>query len=144
MQTGPPKLSPKITGYTLDVAGKAKASKGPRPKQGTHLLALRKAAGLTQDELADFLGVPQGNIAFWEWSHEPPRSNILPKMAAALGVRVEHLLAEAKTLPLAQRAGPIGEVQKVFEQVRKLPRKQQRKVIEIVSALVAQFHKLAS
>ncbi len=143
-QTGPPPLPLQITAYNADVARSAKPSKGPRPKQGAHLLALRKAAGLTQAELGAFLGVPQGNIAFWEWSHEPPRSSILPKMATALGVRLEALLVDAKPQPLARRAGPIGEVQKVFEQVRKLPRKQQRKVLEVVTALVTQLQKKAS
>ena len=140
----PPTSAPQIDSYNAGVAGRAKASKGPRPKQGAHLLALRKAAGLTQEELADFLGVPQGNIAFWEWSHEPPRSSILPKMAQALGVAMDALLVGHKGVPLARRSGPVGEVQKVFELVRRLPRKQQRKVIEIVTALVAQFEKKAS
>ncbi len=39
-----------------------------QPRQGAHLAALRKAAGLTQAELADAVGVPQTNIAFWEFS----------------------------------------------------------------------------
>jgi hypothetical protein len=41
-------------------------------------------------------------------------------------------------------SGPVGEVQKVFEEVKKLPRRQQRKVVEIVSALVAQYRRKAS
>lgn len=114
-------------------------SRGPRPKQGAHLLALRKAAGLTQTELADFLGVPQANIAFWEWSDKPPRSDLLPKMAKALGVRVEQLIIGAGSSALAARPGPVGEVQRAFEEVRRLPRRQQRKVIEMVFALVEQY-----
>jgi transcriptional regulator with XRE-family HTH domain len=35
------------------------------------VLALRKAAGLTQIELAKALDIPQANIAFWEWSDKP-------------------------------------------------------------------------
>jgi transcriptional regulator with XRE-family HTH domain len=47
---------------------------------------------LSQYELARYVGVPQANIAFWERSEKPPRSEVLPKMAEALGVSVEYLL----------------------------------------------------
>ena len=43
-------------------------------------------------ELASYVGVPQANIAFWERSEKPPRSEVLSKMAEALGVNVEDLL----------------------------------------------------
>lgn len=35
-----------------------------RPPQGVRLAELRKAAGLSQYELARYVGVPQPNIAF--------------------------------------------------------------------------------
>lgn len=44
----------------------------PRPKQGARLAALRRGAGLTQTELAQLVGEPQQNIAFWEQSEKPP------------------------------------------------------------------------
>lgn len=108
------------------------------------MLALRKAAGLTQIELAKFLDVPQANIAFWEWSEKPPRSDLLAKMAKAFSVRVEELIGNGAAQPIAKRKGPIGEVQRTFEEVTKLPRKQQRKVIEMVQALVEQYRRKAS
>jgi transcriptional regulator with XRE-family HTH domain len=104
---------------------------------------MRKAAGLTQIELAKFLDVPQANIAFWEWSDKPPRSDLLPKMAKALGVRVEDLVSAAGHA-ITKRKGPVGEVQRTFEEVTKLPRKQQRKVLEMVQALVEQYKRKAS
>lgn len=139
-KTGPPQFPP----YTPCVARKPKPNRGPRPAQGARLLALRKAAGLTQTELADFLKVPQGNIAFWEWSEKPPRSDLLPKMAKALRVDVAELIVGELTEPLTKKPGPIGEVQRIFEEVRKLPRSQQRKIIETVDALVTQYRRKAS
>lgn len=115
-----------------------------RPVQGTRLLELRQAAGLTQAQLAEFLGVPQPNIAFWEWSDKAPRGEVLPMMAKALGVRVDDLLVDATAQPASRRAAPMGEVQRAFEEVRTLPRKQQRKVVEMVTALVEQYRRRAS
>ena len=107
------------------------------PKQGQHLAQLRKAAGLSQHELARILGVRQSNIAFWEHSDKPPRSDLLPSMARALGVSVEKLLNTDTKLP--RRGGHIGKVRKVFEQVSRLPPHQQEKIVEFVSVFVKQY-----
>jgi transcriptional regulator with XRE-family HTH domain len=114
----------------------------PRPKQGARLVQLRRDAGLTQTELAELVGEPQANIAFWERSAKPPRSDVLPKLARVLNVRVEELLdVEA---PLQRRSGPVGRVAQVFDEVRKLPRRQQEKVADVVAALVEQYRRKAS
>ena len=124
-----------------------KSDRQPRPKQGAHLLTLRQATGLTQVQLADFLGVPQGTIAFWEWSDKPPRSNVLPALAAALRVKVEYLLLTTSTKKppaISKKRGPVSEVQKAFETVSALPRHQQRKIVETVQALVNEYGRKAS
>jgi len=114
----------------------------PKPAQGAHLAALRKAAGLSQTELAKLVGERQQNIAFWEQSEKPPRSDVLPKLAAVLSVRVEQLLNPSA--PPSRRSGPVSKMQKVFDEVTKLPRRQQDKVVEFVSALVDQYKRRAS
>jgi hypothetical protein len=42
-------------------------------------------------------------------------------MAKALGVGVEDLLVESRAKTLTNRPGPVGEVQRAFEEVRRLP-----------------------
>ena len=114
-----------------------------RPKRGVRLAELRKAVGLSQYELARIVGVPQANIAFWERSEKPPRSDVLPKMAEALGVRIEELLhvdgVKQRTVKAGNGGRPAGKVRKVFEEVSRLPRRQQDKVVEFVSAFVKQY-----
>lgn len=114
-----------------------------RPKQGSRLAALRRAAGLTQAELAQLVGETQQNIAYWEQSERPPRSDVLPKLARVLGVRSDHLLDDTADLPKTRRAGPVGRVQMVFEEVAALPRMQQERIVETVSALVEQYRRRA-
>jgi transcriptional regulator with XRE-family HTH domain len=108
------------------------------------LAELRKAAGLSQYELASYVGVPQANIAFWERSEKPPRSEVLPKMAEALGVTVEDLLIVGDEKPLRKKAAksngrPAGKVRKVFDRVSKLPRRQQEHIVNWISAYVSQY-----
>ena len=113
----------------------------PRSAYGKHLAELRKAAGLTQVELANTLGVPQSNIAFWEQSEKPPRSDVLPAMAQAFGVRLEELLKveTGRRTAAKKKNGPTGRVREVFDRVSKLPRRQQEKIVEFVSAFVTQY-----
>src|SRR5438477_8757806 len=87
-----------------------------RPKQGARLAELRKAAGLTHYDLARKVGVPQPNIAFWELSSKPPRSDVLPKLAKALGVTLDELIEDnsAKDI-LRLRRGPSGKLRKLFD-----------------------------
>ena len=108
-----------------------------RPRQGARLAAFRQNAGLSQAELARLIGESQQNIAFWELSDKPPRSDILIPMAKTLGVGVEELLADKKIAP--KRGGPVGKLKKTFDEVSNLPRRQQEKIIEFVSALILQY-----
>ncbi len=118
--------------------GMAKHLKTKRPAMGEHLASLRKEAGLSQYELAKLLNEPQSNISFWELSDKPPRSDVLPRLAKILGVRVDTIL-NVDTDKTVRRGGPTGKVQKTFESVTQLPKKQQEKIVEFVSAFVTQY-----
>ena len=64
-------------------------------------------------------------------------------MAQAFGVRLEELLkveAEKRTVA-KKRNGPPGRVREVFDRVSKLPRRQQEKIVEFVSAFVSQYER---
>ena len=110
----------------------------PRPQQGARLAALRQAAGLSQVEVAKAIGVPQQNVAYWELSEKPPRSDVLPALAKLLGVKVEALLSPTTPVSALQRPGPKGKLQKAFEAAASLPRSQQALVEQFVTTLVAQ------
>lgn len=109
----------------------------PRPTQGARLAALRRDAGLTQIELARLVSEPQQNIALWEQSDRPPRSDVIPKLARALRVQIEDLFAESATPP--RRSGPPGKALKLFEEVAKLPRRQQDKIVEFLTPVIEQY-----
>lgn len=123
----------------ISVAYDADMRKKDRPVLGKQLAELRQAAGLTQMQLAEKVGVHHSNIAFWELSGTPPRGEVLPKMAHALGVSVDALLGV--TPPKPKRQAAKGRLQLVFETASKLPRRQQQKIVEVVEALVAQHAK---
>lgn len=116
----------------------ARPLKTKRPAMGEHLATLRKQAGLSQYELAKLLNEPQSNVSFWELNSKPPRSDILPRLAKILGVRVETIL-NVNAEKTIRRGGPKGKVQKIFEDLSQLPKKQQEKIVDVISAFVSQY-----
>ena len=62
-------------------------------KTGSYLAALRKGAGMTQQELADRLGVSNKTISKWESGGGFPDIAILPALAELYGVTADDILA---------------------------------------------------
>lgn len=105
-------------------------------------MLLREAAGISQAELARLINEPQQNIAYWELSDKPPRSDAIPKLAKLLGVRVEVLL-DADEPIVSRGAGPVGKMRKLFDEASQLPRRQQDKIVEFLTPLVEQYKRSA-
>lgn len=59
---------------------------------GEKLKAARQAAGLTQGELAEKVGVSQRDISRWENGHREPGVLTVKKMAQALGCSMDELV----------------------------------------------------
>ena len=55
---------------------------------------LRKDKGLTQEQLAEIVGVSLQTIRRWEWGTTTPNSTLLTKLAQALDTTPEFLLGD--------------------------------------------------
>ena len=62
---------------------------------GSRLKALRKKAGLTQEKLADLIGVHETTIRRWENNGDSPRAEDISSIAKALGVSEAELLHDS-------------------------------------------------
>lgn len=65
-------------------------------------------------------------------------------MAEALGVSIADLIYEERSKPTKATPRPVGELQRLFEGVRKLPRRQQTKIIEMLRAMLHEYERKAS
>ena len=61
---------------------------------GNRLCDLRRRAGLTQAELAEKLGITNKAVSKWENGRAKPTTDLIRKLAALYGVKVEELLRE--------------------------------------------------
>jgi transcriptional regulator with XRE-family HTH domain len=59
---------------------------------GTRIRAVRRERGLTQDDLAEQVGVSRSAVAQWETGRTGQVTGNLSRIAAALGVAVEYLM----------------------------------------------------
>ena len=79
---------------------------------GKRIAHLRKEKGLTQDELAQHMGISPQAVSKWENDQTCPDISALPKLAGLLGVSVDELLsgkqelAPVRVLPPEERKDP--------------------------------------
>lgn len=73
-------------------------------KTGSYLAALRKNAGMTQQEAADRLGVSNKTVSKWESGGGFPDIAILPALAELYGVTADDILA-GETIRRAAASG---------------------------------------
>ena len=107
----------------------------PRSAFGLRLHTAREAAGLTQSQVALKLGITQTAYALWERRDMSLRPEQIEAVAKILKVSIEHLFGIE---PQKVIGGPVGIVRQTFEEVSKLPRRQQQHIVKVVSALVSQ------
>ena len=74
---------------------------------GTKMKEARKEAGLSQEQLAEKLGVSRSAVAKWEADHGLPDVENLKAMAQLLSVSIDYLLAEDDRLCFNETKEPI-------------------------------------
>jgi len=90
-------LSPATPGATpLDILPHDDAMLSTAESFGERLARLRKAAGFTQGDLADRLGVSMTSVCYWEQDRSRPKHARIKGLAAALDVDEAELLAPAR------------------------------------------------
>lgn len=119
------------------------ASAMPRRKKedssfGPRLIAIRKARGLTQVQLAQAAGSTQRSISYYENDDGIPPASVVIALAKALKVSADELLG-LKT-PRVEHVNDDAETKRLwkrFQMVTALPEKDQRAVIRLINSLAA-------
>jgi transcriptional regulator with XRE-family HTH domain len=106
------------------------------PNFGVRLVELRKAAGFTQTELANELGITRRMIAYYEGETEHPPSNLLPGLAQALGVTIEVLLGATPAKKTAKPKPNDSRLQRRLQQIEKLEAGEKRQVLQLLDAFI--------
>ncbi len=81
---------------------------------GNKIQTMRKEKGLTQQELADMMGVTDKAVSKWERDISCPDINTMPKLAQVFDVTVDSLLQDSE-----QAAKKPGDLQGIINTVLK-------------------------
>ena len=110
-------------------------SKHPRTAFGERLFAARTAAGLSQAQLAEKLGITQTSYADWERYPVALRPDQVKRLIQILNMSFEQLYGVAPSR--SRNGGPVGKARRVFEEVSNLPRHQQQRIVSVVEDLLS-------
>ncbi|MGB3315968.1 MAG: helix-turn-helix transcriptional regulator [Albidovulum sp.] len=88
---------------------------------GDRLAAAREAAGLSQAELAQRLGVKTRVVEHWEADAKEPRANRLQMLAGMLGVSLMWLLTgEGDGVEMTEEGDDSAEIKGVLAEIREV------------------------
>jgi transcriptional regulator with XRE-family HTH domain len=102
---------------------------------GSRLAQARKDQGLTQQQVADQLGIAQQTFAHYEGGRLRLPASMLPLLAQMLGLTVDELLGlNAKK----GKRGPTPRLQQQIDRISELPKTKQTFVMEMLEMVLAQ------
>ena len=102
---------------------------------GKRLAQLRKAAGYTQQELADEIGATRRMIAYYETESDHPPTNMLLGLATALSVTTDELLGLTATRG-KQPKQPDSRLLRRMQQIDKLSAAKKRQVMQVIDTFI--------
>ena len=121
--------------FSITVEAWYMAKKHKRSDFGRRLVELRKSKGITQERLAEKVGLSRRAVAYYETEgSRPPDGTVLLKMARILDVSVDQLLGAKvirKKRPSPKEARLLNRLQKV----QNFSIQDQRAVLKYIDAL---------
>ncbi len=96
---------------------------------GKRVAAARRRRELTQQQLADIIGVNQRMVDYYERRAENVKTEVVVKLAHALEVSADELLG---IKPMKRRPGRKSKLHKQLEQLERLPKAQQKSIIQVL------------
>ena len=102
---------------------------------GPWLAALRKAAGFTQHQLADELGISRRRIAYYESESEHPPANLLADLARVLNLSTDQLLTDAPVKRQA-KATLSPRLERRLKHIERLSPKSKQQLLTIIDTFI--------
>ena len=101
---------------------------------GRRIAERRRTLGLTQQQVAESLGIAQQTLAHCEVGHLRVAAALLPTFSKVLGLSLDELLGEPASH--SGKRGPASRLQTQIERIGSLPRSKQRMLIDMLDAAI--------
>ena len=106
---------------------------------GKRIARLRQERNMTQQQLADLLGMPQQTLAHYEVGRSRVSVSMLPTLSEIFKVPIDELLGQPLVRQrITSKRGPPSQLERSFERINDLPKNKQKFVLEVLEAVLAQ------
>ena len=105
---------------------------------GSRIAQARKERGMTQQALAEALGIAQQTLGHYEVARARLAADLLPRLAEALDLSLDELLVGQPTVRLPGKRGPASRLEQQLDAIARLPKAEQRAVSTVLAAVLAQ------
>ena len=105
---------------------------------GKRIAQLRIERDMTQQQLADALGIAQQTLGNYETGRSRLPISLLPVLTDRLTVSLDDLLGQSTHTSRAKKPGPIPKLQQQLEQLSQLPKAQQKFVSQMLDTVLQQ------
>lgn len=103
---------------------------------GARISELRTEHGFTQAQLASELGIAQQTLNSFERGIRRVPASMLPKLSEVLRTSVANLIGQKEKT--SSKRGPKPKIQLQLEEIRRLPRAQQKLAEQMLDAILSQ------
>ncbi|MFN4324208.1 MAG: helix-turn-helix domain-containing protein [Aeromonas media] len=103
---------------------------------GSRIAHARKERGLTQQALAEALGIAQQTLGHYEVARARIAADLLPRLADALDISLDELLKGQPTVRLPGKRGPASRLEQQLDAVTRLPKAKQKIVAELLDSVI--------
>lgn len=103
---------------------------------GSRIAQARKERGMTQQALAEALGIAQQTLGHYEVARARIAADLLPRLADALDVSLDELLKGQPTVRLHGKRGPASRLEQQLDAVTSLPKAKQKMVAELLDSVI--------
>lgn len=107
-------------------------------EMGARIAQARKERGLTQQQLADALGISQQTLAHYEVGRVGVGAPMLPRLSELLDLSFDEILLGQPTVRLPGKRGPASRLEQQLDAIARLPKAEQRAVSTLLTAVLAQ------
>jgi transcriptional regulator with XRE-family HTH domain len=103
---------------------------------GQRVAERRKAAGMTQVQLAERLGIAQQTLAHYEGGTLRVAVATLLPLCEVLETSIEELVGMSTKRTAGGKRGPAPKIQQQLEQVSRLPKAKQRAIAQVLDSML--------
>ena len=91
---------------------------------------------MTQQALAELLGIAQQTLAHYEVARARIAADLLPRLAEALDLSLDELLMGQPTIRIPGKRGPASRIEQQLDAITRLPKAKQKVVAELIDSVI--------